>query len=84
MNKLFRNIKENKNLDLLEESDDDEEFENINKDKFVDLEKSCIIECEYNIKFKKWMPRKLSNNKYFIDRKNLLLILAKKKSFHIL
>jgi hypothetical protein len=28
MNALFRNIKENANLDLLEESDDDEEFEN--------------------------------------------------------
>ena len=28
MNTLFRNIKENANLDLLEESDDDEDFEN--------------------------------------------------------
>ena len=26
MNALFRNIKENRNLDLLEESDDEEEF----------------------------------------------------------
>ena len=29
MNSLFRTIKENNNLDLLEESDDEEEFENI-------------------------------------------------------
>ena len=29
MNKLFRTIKENDNLDALEESDDEEEFENI-------------------------------------------------------
>jgi len=33
MNKLFRNIKENENLDTLEESDDEEEFENENVDK---------------------------------------------------
>ena len=39
MNSIFRTIKENENLDLLEESDDEEEFENINLDKFVDLEK---------------------------------------------
>ena len=38
MNGLFRNIKENTNLDLLEESDDEEEFENISDDKYVDLE----------------------------------------------
>ena len=29
MNSLFRNIKENQNLDFLEESDDEEEFQNI-------------------------------------------------------
>ena len=40
MNSLFRTIKENDNLDLLEESDDDEEFENIQIDKFVNLEKN--------------------------------------------
>ena len=38
MNELFRNIKENSNLDLLEESDDEEEFENVNPDKYVYLE----------------------------------------------
>lgn len=56
MNNLFRNIKENKNLDLLEESDDEEEFENTNQDKFVDLEKEMKMKCVYNNKFKKWEP----------------------------
>ncbi len=56
MNKLFRNIKENDNLDLLEESDDDEEFEDISSTKFVDLEKELIMKCVYNRKFKKWEP----------------------------
>ena len=56
MNNLFRTIKENKNLDLLEESDDDEEFENINEDKFVDLTKTLVMKCVYMSKFRKWKP----------------------------
>lgn len=65
MNKLFRNIKENARLDALEESDDEEEFENNNPDKFVFLDRSYLMECEFNYKFKKWMPIKIVNvNKY--------------------
>lgn len=56
MNSLFRNIKENNYLDALEESDDEEEFENINIDKFVDLTKQIKMKCVYNYKFKKWTP----------------------------
>jgi hypothetical protein len=59
LNGLFRNIKENKNLDLLEESDDEEEFENIQLDKFVDLEKSFLMECVFLKRFQKWQPVKL-------------------------
>ena len=56
MNNLFRIIKENNDLDALEESDDEEEFENSNVDKFVNLDKSYKIECNFNNKFKKWVP----------------------------
>jgi hypothetical protein len=56
MNKLFRNIKENANLDALEESDDEEEFENIQIDKFVDLNKTFKMRCIFNHKFRKWVP----------------------------
>jgi len=56
MNKLFRNIKENINLDSLEESDDEEEFENIQIDKFVDLNKTFKMRCIFNHKFRKWVP----------------------------
>jgi hypothetical protein len=56
MNNLFRNIKENINLDLLEESDDEEEFENSKMDKFVDLKKRIKMNCVFNYKFKKWCP----------------------------
>ena len=61
MNKLFRIIKENNNLDALEESDDDEEFENEDVSKFVHLDKSYKMICQFNHKFKKWIPIKLAN-----------------------
>jgi hypothetical protein len=56
MNALFRNIKENRSLDALEESDDEDEFENTNIDKFVDLNKKIKMKCVFNYKFKKWTP----------------------------
>ena len=56
MNKLFRTIKENYNLDALEESDDEDEFENTSPDKFVDMDTSYTMNCLYSNKFKYWMP----------------------------
>jgi hypothetical protein len=77
MNKLFRNIKENDNLDLLEESDDEEEFQNENIDRFVDINKSFLFVCKYNYKFKKWFPVKLFDN---VNRKEKIEnILVKKE-----
>ena len=72
MNKLFRNIKENNNLDALEESDEEEEFENINIDKFVYLNKSILIECQYNFKFKMWIPIKELKSGVISDKKTIL------------
>tara|TARA_B110000037_G_scaffold221952_1_gene294764 strand:- start:2403 stop:3347 length:945 start_codon:yes stop_codon:yes gene_type:complete len=62
MNSLFRIIKENNNLDLLEESDDEEEFENIRLDKFVNLEKKMKMKCVYMKKFNSWKPIEISND----------------------
>ena len=61
MNSIFRNIKENTNLDLLEESDDEEEFEDDRIDKFVHLNKSYKMVCQFNNKFKKWIPLRVAN-----------------------
>lgn len=61
MNNYYRKIKENKNLDLLEMSDDEEEFENIEDDKFVNLKKILYIKCRFNRKFKKWQPIEIVN-----------------------
>ena len=56
LNNLFRTIKENANLDLLEESDDEEEFENIAEDKYVDLKKEISFKCVYLKYYKSWKP----------------------------
>jgi hypothetical protein len=61
MNKLLRKIKENDRLDALEESDDEEEFENENEDRFVYLDKHYNMICLYNYKFKKWYPVRIAD-----------------------
>jgi hypothetical protein len=63
MNSIFRNIKENRNIDYIEESEDEEDFENIKEDRYVDLQKKVLMECVFNKKFKKWTPvRNLSTS----------------------
>jgi hypothetical protein len=56
LNTLFRNIRENSNLDYIETSDDEEEFENVCVGKYVDLDKTIYMRCVYNNTFKKWEP----------------------------
>jgi hypothetical protein len=70
MNKLFRIIKENKNLDALEESDDEEEFEDEDENKFVHLDKVYNMVCEYNYKFKKWIPIRVASEDATVSSKN--------------
>jgi len=60
MNNIFRKIKENKRLDYIEESDSEEEFENIDVEKFLIKDKICKIICKYSNKFRKWIPLKLA------------------------
>lgn len=70
MNKLFRIIKENENLDALEESDDEEEFEDEDENKFVHLDKVYNMVCEYNYKFKKWIPIRVASEDATVSSKN--------------
>lgn len=77
MNNLFRNIKENRNLDALEESDDEEEFQNIELDKFVDLNKRFHMNCIFNDKFKKWVPLEIVKNNNIITDKELKILQKK-------
>lgn len=62
LNSLFRKVKENDNLDLLEESDDEEEFENVCEDKYVYLHKKLVMKCVYHKRFKKWEPIEVIND----------------------
>jgi len=61
LNGIFRNIRENTNLDYIEESEDEEEFEKNTLDKYVDTNKSVLMECIFNHKFKKWTPIRVVN-----------------------
>jgi hypothetical protein len=72
MNKLFRNIKENDNLDAIEESDDDEDFEDTREDKYVYLDRSYNMICKYNNKFKRWCPIRLADKNDQIISSNIL------------
>jgi hypothetical protein len=56
MNSLFRNIPENTCLDKVEESDDEDDFENIQETKYVDLDRKILMECKFDPKFRRWIP----------------------------
>ena len=68
LNTIFRNIKENQCLDIIEESDDETDFEDIREDKFVDLNKECIMECYFHFKFKKWVPLCIVSEKDYTSK----------------
>ena len=59
MNSLFRNIKENRNLDYMEDSDDDEDLMDLRPDKYVNLGREYRMECMYHKKFRRWIPLKV-------------------------
>jgi len=69
MNQLFREMKENKNIDFIEESDSEEEFETKNTNYIVNNE--LIIECIYSEKFKAWIPNN-KTEKVVTDTKKMI------------
>ena len=54
MNSLFKNIRENDNLDHIEESDDEADFENTGEDKWIVHRDDIPLECFLHPKFNKW------------------------------
>lgn len=60
MNRIFRHIRENDNLDLVEESEDEADFENMDLNKYVNLDVMVPVECIFNQKHKKWIPVRLA------------------------
>jgi hypothetical protein len=66
MNSLFRKIKENINIDYGEESDDEETFQDMRVDKYVDLAREYMVECAFNRKFRMWEPIRKVETKHYI------------------
>ena len=70
MNVLFRRIKENDNLDYLEESDSDDDFENTMEDKYLQNVEHKMI-CNFNNRHGYWYPIKVTQND--ISQKNSII-----------
>lgn len=71
LNGVFRKIRENTNLDYIEESDDEDDFQNMDEDKYVDMNKTVLFECIFNRKFKKWVPMRI------MDRRSKVVHISK-------
>ena len=70
LNSIFREIKESINLDLLEESDDDEEFQNISDNKY-NLNNTVFMYCRFNKNFNTWEPEKISKSKTLLTKEEI-------------
>jgi hypothetical protein len=77
MNNLFRKIRENQNLDYIEESDDEDDFEDTNENKYVDLDKVLLMECFFHSKFKRWIPLRVVDKNTKIVHISKLIIPSK-------
>ena len=73
LNQIFRKIRENENLDYIEESEDEEDFQNTELDKYVNLNKVVLFECKFHRKFKKWYPVTLASKDARIVHMNKLV-----------
>ena len=59
MNNIFRKIKENQNIDYIEESDDEDDFQNTEENKYIDINKTVKMVFVFYNKFKRWVPIQL-------------------------
>jgi len=56
MNDTFRTVRENHYLDAIEESDDEDDFQDVSPDKHVHLDREFKILCKWNQRIKRWIP----------------------------
>jgi hypothetical protein len=84
LNKLFRNIKENENIDYIEESDDEDIYEDVRRDKFVDLQRMMLMECVFDRKFRKWTPMREAtpNLERYVPYINQLVVMKSPQKSH--
>ena len=60
MNSLFRHVRENQNLDWIEESDDDDSINDDDTTKPTITEQPRLMVCRFHPKFRKWTPLHLA------------------------
>lgn len=72
MNSHFRNIKENFNLDSLEESDDEDDFEDDDLMKHLKKNLELKMLCRFNSSMKKWIPINIVDNEFIVSSLNEL------------
>ena len=68
LNRLFRRIRENDDIDLAEMSEDEADFENINPRKFVQSRPGVRMECVYVKRLRKWRPLKVTRDPESINK----------------
>lgn len=56
LNSLFRSVRENTNLDLAEESEDEDTFQNVSETKYLSPNKEFELECVFDTKIAQWVP----------------------------
>jgi hypothetical protein len=56
LNSLFRSVRENDNLDLAEESEDEETFQDVSDTKYLSNAKEFELECVFDTKIAQWVP----------------------------
>jgi hypothetical protein len=81
MNSQFRNIRENGNVDLGEESEDEELFQNVNPDKYVDLSKKVKMNCVFQNRWRRWTPVSVVSDKARVTNINELVCGSKKRNY---
>ena len=80
MNKQFRNIKENQNLDALEESDDEEEFEDVSEDRFLKHKNGLCMSLEWNERHNGWVPLEVSKGVPYTHRELMSIMDSNSKN----
>lgn len=61
MNLLFRNIRENISIDYIEESEDEEDFENISPNKYLMEGAEHKMNCQFIKTMNRWVPESIAN-----------------------
>lgn len=66
MNMLFRNIKENISIDAIEESDDEDDFQNVDPNKYLLPDIEYKMYCYFSRTHNKWIPETIASDEVVV------------------